>query len=541
LWAGGTVLGARWAVLIFLSTPLTFTEGSSLYIESVWSSFVVAGVLAVLNSCSTSGKPRLELPIAGILLGCALAAKAVTFTVLPVLLLLLVWRYKSWYKTAGLLVLMLGLSLFLLIGGIPYVTAWRLTGNPVFPLFNKIFQSPYYSVTENFNNQLYSAGLTWDVIYRVTFESGKYLEAAAGASGFQWLLLFIPTFIALIVFWRIRGIALLLVGVFSIAIAFQAQSYLRYVFPSWVILIASIGVALSTAFSVKTFMRKCWYVAAMFTVVLNILFINAGNAFYQDFPLKSIFDQSGRDEYLLMRLPIRNAVELVNRLNIEKTPVAVFADPLTAGLSGDALYSNWYNMAFNKEIASVQSEQDLANILRKRGVNFIILNSNWNGLNCCSGGVEKVSFKIAEYGSLSIRKIKTEYQFKTELLSNPDFTSIKGWSLSTGVKFDTTAGFLLVSVTDPVVQTVTVSPGGRYLNTVGARCAKEPTPGRVQINWLDIKGQIVNTDIKTFDCSPTWAEHAMEVTAPTNAVYAAVFVTGHTTIPLEFRSNSLRQ
>lgn len=547
LWAGGTALGARWAVLIFLSTPLTFTEGSSLYIESVWSSFVVAGALAVLSSCATSGKSRLELPIAGILLGCALAAKAVTFTILPVLLLLLVWRYKSWDKTAGLRVLMLGMSLFLVIGGIPYVTAWRLTGNPVFPLFNKIFQSPYYSIAENFNNPLYSAGLTWDIIYRVTFESGKYLEAAAGASGFQWLLLFIPTFIALIVFRWIRGIALLLVGVFSIAIAFHSQSYLRYVFPSWVILIAAIGVALSTAFSAESFMRKWWYVVAVFTVVLNLFFINTGNAFYQDFPLKSIFDQPSRDRYLLMRLPMRNVVELVNRLNIEKTPVAVFADPLTAGLSGDALYTNWYNMAFNKEIASVQSEQDLANILLKRGVNFIILNSNWNGVNCCSGGVEKqafvekVSLKIAEYGSLSIRKIKTEYQFKTELLSNPDFTSIKGWSLSPEVKYDTATGVLLVSVTTPVVQTVTVSPGGRYLNTVDARCAKEPTPGRVQINWLDIKGQIVNTDIKTFECSPAWAEHAMEVTAPPNAVNAVVFVTGHTAIPLEFKRNSLRQ
>jgi len=114
---------------------------------------------------------------------------------------------------------------------------------------------------------------------------------------------------------------------------------------------------------------------------------------------------------------------LVNRLNIEKTPVAVFADPLMAGLSGDALYTSWYNVAFNKEIASVQSEQDLANILLKRGVKFIILNSSWNGLNCCSGGlekqdyIEKISLKIAEYGSISIRKIKSEYQLKLSCLA----------------------------------------------------------------------------------------------------------------------------
>jgi len=118
---------------------------------------------------------------------------------------------------------------------------------------------------------------------------------------------------------------------------------------------------------------------------------------------------------------------------------------------------------------------------------------------------------------------------------------MKGWSFSAGVKYDADNGVLLVSEADPVVQTVNVSPGGHYLNTVRARCAEEPTPGRVQINWLDIKGRIVNTDIKIFGCSPIWTEHTMEVTAPSNAEYAVVFVTGHTKIPLEFKSNSLRQ
>ena len=50
-----------------------------------------------------------------------------------------------------------------------------------------------------------------------------------------------------------------------------------------------------------------------------------------------------------------------------------------------------------------------------------------------------------------------------------------------------------------------------------------------------------STDIKTFECSLTWTEHAMEVTAPPNAVNAVVYVTGQSAIPLEFKGNSLRQ
>lgn len=547
LWAGGTLVGARWAILIFLSTPLTFTEGSSLYIESIWASFAVAGALALLRACSTSGKPRFEIPVAGLLLGAALAAKAVTFTILPVLLLLLVWRYKSWYKATGLQFVMLGLGLFLAIGVIPYATAWWLTGNPVFPLFNKIFQSPYFLIAENFNNQIYNSGFTWDVLYRVTFKSGKYLEAYAGASGFQWLLLFITTAVALIIGGHRKAVALLLVGILPMAMAFHSQSYLRYVFPSWIILTACIGVALSTALSAESFMRKSWTTVAIFTVALNLLFINTGNAFYQDFPLKSIFDQSSRDKYLLARLPIRNAVELVNRLNTEKAPVAIFADPLTAGLSGDALYTNWYNIAFQKEISSIKTEQDIVNIFSKRNVNFLILDSNWNGVNCCGGGaekqalIEKVSDLIAEYGSLSVRKLKTSYQFKMELLVNPDFKTAEGWTLSSGTKYDANAGIIIAGVDTPAYQQVVVSSGSQYLNTVEARCAKAQAGGRIQINWIDLKGQFISASIKTFDCSFAWAEHKMEVTAPQDAVKAMVYVSGQSAIPLEFKRNSLRQ
>ncbi|MDP1722743.1 MAG: glycosyl transferase [Candidatus Gottesmanbacteria bacterium] len=545
LWAGGSAIGARWAVLVFLSTPLTFTEGSSLFIESVWASFVVAGTLLVLRVSTASGNPKVELPVAGLLLGCALAAKAVTFTILPVLLLLLVWRYRSWYKTAGLLLLALSLSLFLAIGIIPYATAWRLTGNPVFPLFNKIFQSPYYPSASNFDNPLFSAGITWDVLYRVTFESGKYLEAYAGASGFQWLLLFIPALVTLIALRQVRGVALLLVGTFAVAAVFYSQSYLRYVFPSCAILAAAMGVALSAEFSTRSFIRNGWYAAVVTAVALNLLFLNAG-AFYRDFALKPILHSSARDRYLLDRLPIRNAVELVNHLNIGRKPVAVFSAPMTAGLAADALYPNWYNYMFQGEIASIHTEQDVTNILLKRGVNFIILDSNWNGVGGVRGPetralFEKVTEKLAEYGSLSIRKVKIDYSFKTELLGNPDFTSIKGWALAPEAKYDAATGVVLTNVASSATQAVVVSSGRRYLNTVIARCAKEPTLGRIQINWLDANGQFVSTDIQTFECSSAWVEHAMEVTAPPNAANAVVYTTGHTSIPLEFKGNSLRQ
>ena len=89
-WAGGDRLGATVAVLLYLSTPLTLTETSSLFIESVWSCLVLGGALSLFRMVSRTNEGPLRsthhLVVGGLLLGGALAAKAVTFMVLPVLL-----------------------------------------------------------------------------------------------------------------------------------------------------------------------------------------------------------------------------------------------------------------------------------------------------------------------------------------------------------------------------------------------------------------------------------------------------------------------
>lgn len=543
LWAGGSSVGARWAVLLFLTMPLTFTEASSLFIESVWASFAVAGTLAVLRAVTDPGKSRFELPVAGLLLGFALAAKAVTFTILPALMLILVARYRSWMRVANIPSIVIGALLLLAAGLIPYLFAWWQTGNPVFPFFNHVFQSPYYSTTENFNNPRFNTGVTWDILYRITFDSQKYLEATAGASGFQWLLLFVPALSVLVMRKQDRGVTLLLVGVISIVLAFHSQSYLRYTFPAWVMMTAAIGVALSEVVSTKSFVGAWLAAGAVTVVVLNMAFLGAGS-FYRNFPLALIFDLAGRDGYVGAQLPLRKTIRLVNDLNEARTPVAVFGEPTAAGLAADALYPNWYNRKFQGEIAAAHSEQELANVLLRRDVNFVILDSGWAGEGVVDGPatraiVEKATESLASYGSFSVRKIKTEYRFKSELLDSPDFSSIGSWVLAANTKYDANAGTISASVTSPATQTVAVTPGHHYRNVVVARCTAGPTLGRVQVNWVVEEGRSASADVQAFECSPTWTEHAMEVTAPPHAVGAVVYTGGHTEVPVEFTSNSL--
>lgn len=540
LWAGGSQAGARWAVLIFLSSPLTFAEGNSLFIEAVWASFAVAGTLAILKAATAPNSLGQPLIGAGALLAYAMAAKAVTLTLLPVLLLALIWQYKTWLKAAVSKNLLVGLGLFLLLACIPYVTAWWMTGNPIFPYFNQIFHSPLWTGA-NFEDPRWHQGLSWDFIYRVTFQTGRYLEATPGAAGFQWLLVFLPVLAVLLATRHRRGLGLVAVSVLSILLCFQSMAYLRYIFPAYAVLAAAIGVGLSALSPAAGLASRLVYGGAGAAVLLNLLFFSAGPFAYRDFPIKAIFSDAHRQAYLLHRLPIRNAVELVNALNPQGTPVAVFGTPQVAGLAANALMANWYNDAWLNAFMAVKTRQDVVDLLLRNRVDFVIADTPAPEQKIQRALLDQVTIRVAQFGSIGVLRFKDDFRFNKELLSNPNFSSAQGWVLGKEAVFNAASSTVLASASSPATQSIQVNSGQRYKNTVLARCYKEATQGRVQVNWHDAKGQFISPDIEVFACTQDWQEVSMQVMAPDKAARAEVYASGHTATPLEFKSVSFKQ
>jgi 4-amino-4-deoxy-L-arabinose transferase-like glycosyltransferase len=551
LWAGGSALGARWAVLLFLTTPLTFTESSSLFIESIWAAFIVAGSFSVFKLLQQQQKiddQAAHLKTAGLFLGAAAAAKAVTFTILPVLMLLLILRYRTWMQRKLIGAIALGLVLFIAVGGIPYVTAWYLTGNPVFPFFNNLFQSPFWPAVAFDASAFFGKGLSWDVIYQATFHTETFLEGNLagdpGAPGFQWLLLFFPAILLLLIYRQHKGLILFAVAGLCIALTFQSLTYLRYVFPSFVWVAAGIGVAFSAVQADAAFTRRALSIIGWTVVSLNLVFFKSGTN-YGHFSLQPLMSPTGREAYLTSQLPIRNAIELVNQFNVRRAPVAVFSSSLTAGLNSDGLYPNWYNLPFQEQVITATTPDDVAQFLMEKGAEYVVLDSNWN-LTDNRNLIDKrkliadATEKISEQGAITVRKLKSSYQFQTELLKNPDFSSYDGWTFSSDIH-EQRPGRIIGSVSSPLTQPVPVIERRRYRNSVTAFCLDQPTKGRVQVNWLDSKSNFLRADIETFDCKPTATTHSMEVTAPLNAAIAIVYVNGHTGIPIVFSEASFKQ
>lgn len=537
MWCGGDRLGSRWAILLFLTTPVTFLVTSSLFIETVWAAFALAGVFATFRFLQSQGDAKTELPVAGLLLGAALTSKAITLTILPAIVILLAIRYRHWLRGSAV-ALTKGFLLFLLVGLPPYVTAFWLTGNPLLPFYNNIFKSDFYPPAIFEPPPMFTKGVAADILYRATFNSVQYIEGHAGAPGFHWILLLVPALFILAFNRRWRALSLFFVAGVAVLIAFNSSAYFRYVFPSFAMLSTFLGVALSSTHLEKGWIGKTMHGFAFSAAILNIIFLLSATNYGAFEPL-AILTSAGRTEYLRKVIPLRNAVETVNSLNLDKTPVAVFAPPMVGGLKADALFPNWYNYKFQAVMFEVKSGAELAAHLKSAGVNFVIFDPTWGN----EGWRQKVvdaTESVHETDSIDVRKVKTSFRYQTELLKNPDFRSFEGWGFSSGVA-PSTGGLFESTEREHAYQIIPVSPLGYYRNEAALSCRDPGTSGRLQINWLDSHSELIRTQQKYFECSPTETEHSMIVIAPKNAKTAVIFAVSNTEKPVTFKRMSFKQ
>lgn len=536
LWAGGSRSGATWGALLLLTTPLTMLESSSLYIESVWAAFAVAGALALFRALQSNGARAADVRAAAILLGGALAAKAITLAILPGLFIVFLVRFRVWANIASAGRFARALGLFALVGCVPYLTAWVITRNPLFPYFNEIFRSDLWPFV-NFQDERWTKGFKWDTLYKATFHSDTFLESWPGASGFQWLLLLLPAVVLVAHKQKQRALAILFVGGMSVVMTFQSIAYLRYIFPAFVLLVALIAAALSQPENASAVGRKLLSLTGAAVILLNLVFLKSATH-YGDIVAQPLLSSGGREAFLRERLPIRSAVDVVNKLNLDSSPVAMFSSPLGAGLHADALYPSWYNLKFERAVSGAKSVDAMGGALVLAGGDYLILDSSW-GTPAQRKLIEDASDTVVVFVPVAVRRVKDQYRFAQELLRNPEFSDSDGWSLPDMP--NKRSGRISVNVTAVATQQVGVIAGRRYKNSVKSTCDTQPTQGRLQVNWMDAKGRFVGTNIQVFECNAETTAHSMEVRAPRKAATAVVYASGQTALPVTFSEVSFKQ
>lgn len=355
-----------WAALaLFASLPLVPALAAGMQTEGPATAALLALCLLVRNSAMPTDGARLRsaAALSGLLLGLKVT------NALAVALLGIGWLMTArgrWPWRALPSALLLGFA----VGGSSYVYAAAVTGNPVFPLFNAWFHSPYLAAID-LSDGRWLAGFDWELPWRLTFDSGRYHEGHPGAVGFI-LVAFAGASVVALLHRRTRWIAL--VGLILFWAPLTQIQYLRYTFPAMPLLVA-VGMA-----SFARWQRDAWALRLAIGLACLQLLV-ASNAFWmlRTGVLKQRLQQAdGIAQVYARYAPERLLARHLRDDSAAQIPV-LMVDPMRpfcAEFAGRALCTAWYAPALDTAFQAAQrqgSEAAWNDLLQRYAIRAVAL------------------------------------------------------------------------------------------------------------------------------------------------------------------------
>lgn len=368
-------LVSRWArpavallsATLFLSTPVAYLVTGSLFVENSWTLFLLSAVLAFERWRETE-KPG-WLAAAGALAGSAVAGKFGALFCLLGLGAASVPALTGGKKLRGGRLAALGL--LLVFAAPPYIQAWARTGNPTFPYFNHVFRSPLMDATEPLRDSRWGPYLHPDLLYRIPFESHRFLEAMDGTGGFHLLVLWPAALLALrrrLPYWVLLSA---LAPPLILVIVFSGIAYLRYVYPIYVLVAVLAGWLLKEAADCHRWLGGAAAASALVCCLANTWFLGGSGWYNKDFALNTVMDPYESERFLTASAPQRRIIDYFNRAAPGK-PVAFLEDNATAGFLGRAYTASWHTLEFAYVLKYASSAYELGQQFERAGIQYAV-------------------------------------------------------------------------------------------------------------------------------------------------------------------------
>lgn len=361
------------SVIVF-SCPLFVTQTSTLHVEGVWTSFLVGIFYLSYLYTKRDNDGQNFLPLIGVLSGMALAVKMPSLFYLPFFASYLIFSDFMLRKEKSISYrqYLIALILFFLVGCIPYLYCYYITGNPVFPYFNGVFKSPYFYKSSDFNNPIFNKPLTFRTFYDMTFHGQWYLESLSYPLSLYFLFFFVPVvFFLLFQLKNFRLIILASLVFVSGAAIYLFQSYLRYLLPSFFFML--ILVACFMQFLESSSKRIYYLCTASIFLILPFSFLRFPDAAhsYREFNWSRSLSKYVKEDYIFQR-PLQVLYDYLNVKYKTNSSVLLMGTPLSAGLDGTVLVNAWYNPTIADFISKATTKKDFENIISEYGVTHII-------------------------------------------------------------------------------------------------------------------------------------------------------------------------
>jgi hypothetical protein len=252
-----------------------------------------------------------------------------------------------------------------------YVTAWRVTHNPLFPLYNGVFKSPDF-LLQNFADERWIKGFSLKSFIGLFFRSSQFGENQDLVAGFQYLFLAPAGVIVLASRYRANlvawAICLPLLG-FGLMMFSQTQ-YMRYAFPVMPLAILAIGGLLAAASATAV---GAWSIrlSALLCIVLNLFFYPGISWEFMIAPQRG-YTESGRRGVIAEANPAKVLVEDINTRDQGARVLFPQDSPFGAALRGEPLYVNWYAPLRQARYQALRSEADVNGFMKAERISWVI-------------------------------------------------------------------------------------------------------------------------------------------------------------------------
>lgn len=354
------------AALLFASSPLVFIETASLFIENGLAFLIVGAVYILVTNWMRA--PQGTVPLLAVL-AAACATKLHGAMAACLVAPLFLWRAWIHGGLRSLAASVPAILIFAALGLFPYIYAYAMTGNPVFPFYNDVFKSDFFEPIRLVDRR-WLASMGFNPIYSLSMDSSKFLEAWNGAGGFTWIV-FLPA-AALLTLMERRRVPLicLVLGLALSTVVLGQIRYLRYVYPFLPLLCIPIAYLLSVGANGR--LRLAFVATIAVVAALNAFKVPAAGWILSAMDFRGAIDAGAGEQIERAFVPHRIANREINRLGGRDARVIYVGGPFGGLLEGTAIYSNWYALPYRREGAAVRDRAEALSYIAGLRADYVV-------------------------------------------------------------------------------------------------------------------------------------------------------------------------
>lgn len=458
-------------VILFITVPMFFEFSTVMYVEMLP---IYMAFSAFLMFCDFNPhKCWVNMPYIALLFGCAVISKlTICYTLLfPGIIAIIIYLCNCGTKEVAIQQSIMRFCvsgvIFAVVVAVPYIWAWYWYGNPVYPLFNGEFLSPYFP-HYNFVDPFQSNELTFSVksLMDITFHTSKNIEMYDGGMGI--ILLLVPIIPIGWILNRKKAFILWSIIPFCAYCVSNLFTYnLRYSMAIFMMLAIVIGVALSVIIN-RVSKRHSAVIAVVIAGLIAIPGLNY---------IEKYYDLLGHMRNVSDEICVSPISDLIREIPVDKYVLS--SEPFKGDYEGYFAPTNWHSSAWREVI---KNEGQSAINYAKNFDYFICDETNEEDVNllskCTSKEIEIVFLKSEGKYSLykMVNNAKESDTICVEAFEEPVVSKVSAAITSA---FDVTSG--KYSITQDIE-----NPN---LNEEQIR---------FQINWYDSQGTFLGCSLELY-------------------------------------------